>query len=212
MTLSAQLMQKVKVSHQKILAVPAFYFKIKLQDEIIYMGYDMKKNGVRLYNVIFPIWLLWLVPVTWIVVLPANFLIDLLVVVLTMKYLKIQDLKLNVRAVILRVWMFGFIADFIGTAAMFMANVIDFGYETELGKWWYDNITNAVSFNPFESIYSVLWVTGCVIITAFFIYLFSYKFSLKKSKLSNEQRKKLALSLAVFTAPYLFYLPTAWFF
>lgn len=172
----------------------------------------MKKNSIKLYNVIFPIWLLWLVPITWIIVLPANFLIDLLVVVLTMKYLKVEDIKRNAKAVILKVWIFGFIADFIGTIAMFMANIIDFNYETQLGKWWYNNISNAVSYNPFESIYSILWVTVCVIITAFFIYLFNYKICLKKLNLDIIQKKKIALSLAIFTAPYLFYIPTSWFF
>ena len=149
---------------------------------------------------------------TWVIVLPANFLIDLLVVVLTMKYLKVKEIKLNAKSVILKVWIFGFIADFIGTSAMFMANVIDFNYQTSLGKWWYNNIPNAVSYNPFESLYAILWVTGCVIITSFFIYLFNYQFCLKKSTLDSEQKKKVALSLAIFTAPYLFYLPTAWFF
>ena len=172
----------------------------------------MKKNSIKLYNLIFPIWVLWLIPITWLVVLPVNFLIDSLVVVLTMKYLKVQDIKMNAKSVIFKVWIFGFIADFIGTVSMFMANVIDFNYETQLGKWWYNNISNAVSYNPFESIYSVLWVTVCVIITSIFIYLFNYKFCLKKSNLYNEQKKKLALSLAIFTAPYLFYIPTAWFF
>ena len=172
----------------------------------------MKKKSIKLYNVIFPIWLLCLIPMTWLVVLPANFLIDLLVVVLTMKYLKVKEIKLNAKSVILKVWIFGFISDFIGTASMFIANVIDFNYETPLGKWWYNNFTNAVSYNPFESIYAILWVTTCVIITSFFIYLFNYKFCLKKSTLDSEQKKKVALSLAIFTAPYLFYLPTAWFF
>lgn len=172
----------------------------------------MKKKSIKLYNVIFPIWLLCLIPMTWVIVLPANFLIDLLVVVLTMKYLKVKEIKLNAKSVILKVWIFGFIADFIGTSAMFMANVIDFNYQTSLGKWWYNNITNAVSYNPFESLYAILWITTCVIITSFFIYLFNYKFCLKKSTLDDEQKKKVALSLAIFTAPYLFYLPTAWFF
>ena len=170
------------------------------------------KNNIKLYNVIFPIWLLWVIPTTWIIVLPANFVIDLLVVALTMKHLKIEDWKRNTKSVIFKVWIFGFIADFIGTAAMFMANVIDFNYETQLGKWWYNNITNAVSYNPFASFYSILWVTACVILTAFLIYLFNYKICLKKLNLHNEQKKKIALSLAVFTAPYLFYLPTALFF
>ncbi|MDU5080438.1 hypothetical protein [uncultured Tissierella sp.] len=172
----------------------------------------MKKHSIKLYNIIFPIWFLWLIPITWIVVLPANFLIDLIVIVLTMKHLKIENIKQKAKTAIFRVWIFGFIADFIGTAAMFIPNVINFSYDTALGQWWYKNIISAVSYNPFQSIYSMLWVTVCVIITAFFIYLFNYKFCLKKSDLDDIQRKKLALSLAVFTAPYLFYLPTSWFF
>jgi len=171
----------------------------------------MKNNSVKLYNLIFPIWILWLIPITWIVVLPANFIVDLIVVVLTMKYLKVQNVKQHAKLVIFRVWIFGFIADFIGTVSMFMANVIDFDYETQLGKWWYSNISNAVSYNPFESFYAVLWVTVSVAISAFFIYLFNYKFCLKKSNLDNSQKKKLALSLAIFTAPYLFFIPTSWF-
>jgi hypothetical protein len=173
----------------------------------------MKKGkNVTLYNLIFPIWLLWLFPTTWIVVLPANFLVDLLVIVLTLKFLKVQDIWQKVKPVIFRVWIFGFIADFIGTAAMYMANVIDFDYNTKLGKWWYDNISNPVSYNPFHGIYSFLWITACVIITALFIYLFNNKICLKKVDLDKIQKKKLALSLAIFTAPYLFYLPTKWFY
>ena len=172
----------------------------------------MEKREVKLNNVIFPIWVLWLMPISWIVVLPANFLIDLLVVVLTMKCLKVNDIKKNSGKVIAKVWLFGFIADFIGTAVMVMASVIYFDSKTKLGEWWYENISNAVSYNPLSSIYSVLWVTAAVIITAFFIYLFNYKFCLNETDLVSAQKKKIALSLAVFTAPYLFYLPTSWFY
>lgn len=173
----------------------------------------MKINkGIKLYNLIFPIWLLWLIPITWIVVLPVNFLIDLTVVVLTLKFLHVSDIKKIAKSIIVKVWVFGFIADFIGTAAMFMANVIDFNYQTHLGKWWYENISNAVSYNPFGSIFAFIWVTVCVFIAACCIYFFNYKIILKKAELSNDLRKKLALSLSIFTAPYVFYLPTAWFF
>lgn len=164
----------------------------------------MTTKNVKLYNLVFPIWLLWLIPVTWIVVLPANFLIDLLVLVLTMKCIKVHDIKRNAKAVILSVWICGFIADFIGCAAMFMPRVINFDHGTPLANWWYNNITNAVMYNPFDSIYAVLWVTICVIIAAFFIYLFNYKVCLHQSSLDNDQKKRLSLSLAVCTAPYFF--------
>lgn len=171
-----------------------------------------KAGSVRLYNVIFPIWLLWVLPVMWLFVLPANFLIDLLVLVLALRCLHVPNIRPIAKSVMLRVWLCGFAADFIGTAGMFSAGMIAFDYETAAGKWWYDNITNAVSYQPFESIYSFLWVTVCVLLSGVCIYFLNEKFCLRRAALDARTRKRVALALAVFTAPYLFYLPTAWFF
>ncbi|MEG1524496.1 MAG: hypothetical protein RRZ24_01815 [Clostridia bacterium] len=165
---------------------------------------------MKLYNVIFPIWLLWLIPATWVVVLPANFLIDLLVIVLALRSMQVTERKRTAKSIIWKVWLLGFAADFIGTVLMFMANVLDFGYETPVGKWWYENITNAVSMNPFENIYAIFWVTACVVVSGCCIYFFNRRIALAKSGLDDAQKKRLALLLAVCTAPYLFYLPTVW--
>ena len=59
--------------------------------------------------------------------------------------------------------------------------------------------------------FAFFWVTGCVLLTAFLIYRLNLGWCLKKADLDDGQKKKIALSLAVFTAPYLFYLPTVWF-
>lgn len=172
----------------------------------------MSNRGVKLYNIIFPIWLLWIIPITWIVVMPANFIIDLIVVVLTLKYLKVTDIKSKAKSVILKTWILGFVADFIGTVFMFLSNIISFDTTTQFGRWWYNNITNAVAYFPFSSVYSILWITICLMITSAFIYIFNYKICFKKLEIQDTKKKKLALSVAIFTAPYLFYLPTAWFF
>lgn len=172
----------------------------------------MNKKDIKLYNLIFPIWFLLLIPFTWIVVLPANFIIDFTVCALTMKFMKIESVKEKVKSVIAKVWIFGFAADFIGAGLMFVANLIEFSENSTLNKWWYKNISNAVSYNPFTSIYGVLWVTVCVLITAVFIYIFNYKICLKTLDIDNDHKKKLALSLAICTAPYLFFIPTAWFY
>lgn len=34
----------------------------------------MSKKSIKFYNLIFPIWFLILIPITWIFILPANFL------------------------------------------------------------------------------------------------------------------------------------------
>ncbi len=172
----------------------------------------MSNKKTKLYNVIFPIWMLWIFPLTWLVILPANFLIDLLVVALTMKVLKIEHIWATAKPVILKVWLFGFLSDLIGTAAMLMAAFLDEGIlGPTAGKWWYQNISYSVNYNPFQSIYGFLWVTLCVVLAAAMIYLFNLKFSFKKAPLTDRQKRQLSLSLAVFTAPYLFYLPTMLF-
>lgn len=158
----------------------------------------MKRRDVKLYNIIFPVWLLWLFPLTWIVVLPGNFLIDLLVTVVTMKVLHVEEIKFNAKKSILYIWIFGFVSDFIGVILMFA------GSTTEL--------LSAVNSNPFENIYSFLWTAGCIILSAICIYFFNKKIALRKTALSQTEKKKLSLSLAICTAPYLFYLPTIWIY
>jgi len=108
----------------------------------------MTKKHITLYNLIFPIWLLWVIPTTWIVVLPVNFLIDITVVMLTLKYLKVTHIWKKTKAVIVKTWIYGFAADFIGTVFMLLSNLIDFDTNTQFGRWWYENILNAVAYAP----------------------------------------------------------------
>lgn len=168
------------------------------------------RRDISLYNVMFPIWMLWLFPLTWLVVLPVNFAIDLAVVVLTMRAMRLTCIRENAKSVILRVWLMGFVADIIGTGLMFLVNVVEF--QGAFGRWWYDNLAYAVSFNPFSSIYAFLYATFAIAVSALCIYWFNRKLCLNKAELSAAQRHRLALSLAVFTAPYLFYFPSAWIY
>lgn len=143
--------------------------------------------------------------------LPLNLLIDGLVLFFTMKVLGMDERKEILKKALWKTWLFGFLADFIGTAAMFSVNLLEPRTDGAFWQWWYENLTNNVSYNPFASIYSILWVLLCVVITAGFIYLFNQKICLKKAVPDLMLRRKLSLSLAIFTAPYLFFLPTAWF-
>ena len=169
------------------------------------------KSSIKIYNVIFPIWLLWLFPLTWIIILPGNFIIDSLILLLTLKVLKINDKKNIYKKTILKVWLFGFLSDFIGTLIMLIPVIVENSLPVNFRDWWYSNLTAPVSYNPFDSIYSVIWVIVCIIITSCFIYWFNNKVSFKKLDIDENSKKKLALSLAIFTAPYLFLLPTMWF-
>ena len=172
------------------------------------------KKGTRLYNVIFPIWLLIAFPVTWLsfIILPANFAIDFLVVFLTLKFLGIENRKEISKKVILKVWVMGFVADIVGAVLMFVTACMIETKNKAFDDWWYENITNSACYNPFENIFAFLFVTIFVALVGFLIYEINLRWSLKKADLPFEHKKRVALNLALFTAPYLFYLPTMWFY
>lgn len=146
----------------------------------------MKKSEVRLYNVLFPIWMLVLFPQTWLTVLPGNFAIDSLVLLLGMMLFGVSEKKPFYKRHILKIYLFGLLADFIGSAYMLLMMV---GFDVgSMGDEWY------------------LTVPG-IAIAAVMIFVFNYFFTFKKEE--KPLRVRLALLFAVVTAPYTFLIPTS---
>ena len=65
------------------------------------------KKEIRLYNVILPIWMLWIVPPLWLIILPANFIIDFTVFYFTLKFMKLDNRFETGKKAILRIWLCG---------------------------------------------------------------------------------------------------------
>lgn len=170
----------------------------------------MKKQTI-LYNVIFPIWLMVLFPTTWIAVIPLNLIVDFLVMFITLKALKTEHTKLCIKKTIIPVWLFGFLSDFIGVGILFSTYLI--GLIPALSESnSYNDILGALTMNPFENIWALLWALAAIAVAGVMIYIFNRFISFRKLPLENKQKHLLALSLAVFTAPYLFLLPTKLFY
>lgn len=159
------------------------------------------KKEIKLYNVLFPIWFLLIFPITWIIVLPANFIIDSIVLLITLKLLKQTDIKENYKKTILKVWMFGFLSDFIGAGILFLTQM-------PRGEWWNEYIASPVSYNPFDNWYSLSYVFIAIIASGIAIYLFNIKISFKTLNYELKTKKIIALSLAIFTAPYILLVPS----
>ncbi len=159
------------------------------------------KKEIKLYNVLFPIWFLLIFPITWIIVLPANFIIDSIVLIISMKVLKQVDIKENYKKSILKVWIFGFLSDFIGAGILFLTQMAR-------GNWWYEYIASPVATNPFDNLYSLSYVFFAVIVSGVAIYFFNLKISFKRLDYELKTKKILALSLAIFTAPYILLVPS----
>ena len=150
----------------------------------------MNKGGksVKLYNVLFPVWMLLLFPTVWLVVLPGNFIIDSLVLLIGMRTLSIPEKKALYKRSILKIFCFGLAADLIGAGLLFLALVLEM-------------------LKTGDEIYLT---APAVIISAAFIFLFNYLITFKHA--DRNTRVKLSVIFAVATAPYTFLIPTSWIY
>lgn len=159
------------------------------------------RHSIRCYNVIFPIWFLLLFPLAWLYALPANFIIDSIVLLLALHLLKIEEKGKIYKKTILGVWAFGFIADIIGAAFLLLSQL-------ELGDWWQNQVTMPVLLNPWQSIPGFAMVFIALTFAGCLIYFLNYKFLFSKLPQVQKKAKRLCLALAICTAPYLYLVPT----
>lgn len=164
----------------------------------------MKKT--RLYNVIFPIWMLFLFPQVWLVALPGNLLIDCVVVLLTLLALKHTQKRAVLRKVWWKVWLLGFAADFVGVACMLPALFMGTNLSGPRYEWWSDHI-EPILYNCWKAPLAFLWTAAAVALSGVCIYFFD-KWALRScEQLSAHERHVVALTLAIVTAPWTFFIP-----
>ena len=149
----------------------------------------MKNKDIRLYNILFPIWMILLIPTAWLVILPGNFIVDSIVLLLAMRGMKIPYKKKMYGHTIFKVWIFGFIADIIGALVILGAMTL---FELNIQG---------------DELYLTLPAT---LIAALFIFIFNYKISFKDY--DKKIKIKMALIFAIFTAPYTFLIPLSWIY
>lgn len=164
---------------------------------------------VTLYNVMFPLWLLMLFPQTWILVLPINFLVDSLVILIAGKIRKLNNVMECYKKSILKTFLFGFAADALGALVLLIPEILP-------NKWFenvaLNNIRNALIVNPFTNIFAFMYASFAIIVSMFFIYNFNLKFVFEKLDMSDKDKKFMSLALTFITAPYTFLIPTAWLY
>lgn len=147
------------------------------------------KNDIRLYNVLFPFWMLLLFPQIWLIVLPGNFIIDSLVFLAGMMILKTTEKKQWYKKYILKIYAFGMVSDLIGAAYMLLM-MIAF------------NVGN-MGDEPYLTI-------PALIISAALIFVLNYFITFRK--IDKKSRMQLSLIFAVITAPYTFLVPSSWLY
>lgn len=166
-------------------------------------------KDIKLYNLIFPIWMLLFFPPIIFITLIGNFIIDSLVIIASFYLFKLSkksNLKTFYKNSILKVWIFGFVADFIGAfilvLLMIMENSLGLSYE----------LTSAISYDPFSHPLAVIIIFIAMLLSSTFILIFNYKFTFKTIIEEKVLRLKIALMIAILTIPWTFLLPTHWFY
>ena len=159
----------------------------------------MKKGQTKLYNVLFPIWMFYFLPtVVWLILLPGNFLIDSLVLLAAMKVFGIAG-KLTIwKRSILKVWLFGFAADFAGGGVVFALMLL-------LERL-------APRLNTFLIPGGQIIVLPGIALAGWLIYLLNKTFSFRGTGLAEGEIRRLSLSLALWTAPYTMLIPVEWIY
>ena len=169
----------------------------------------MKNSDKRLYNVIFPIWLLVFFPsYLWLILIPVNYLIDR--IVLRWSLGDMSDKNLFCRKNTWKICLAGFMGDFVGSIALFFASQLLSG----LGGKRFSFLQMAgegIMFDPFTNVLSFLIVAAGIALSAVCIYNLDKRI-LGKTEMEPEQVKRAAFRLALFTAPYLYLIPSRWFY
>ena len=147
-----------------------------------------KGKDVRLYNALFPLWFILSFSPMWLIVLPGNFIIDSLVLIISMLILKVAGKKQLYKKCILKIFGFGLLADFAGSAFMFLMLAVGVG---RMGD------------EPY------LTLPGLVL-SSFLIFKLNYSITFKE--IETKIRFKLSLIFAIVTAPYTFLVPSSWLY
>lgn len=148
-----------------------------------------KKTEITLYNVLFPFWMLLMFPVAWLIVLPGNFLIDSLVLLVSLRMLGAENKKLWYKKYIGKIFAFGMLSDLIGAGYMFSMLIF-----LEVGR---------MGDEPYLTVPALL-------ISAVLIFVLNYFVTFRK--IDRKTRLTLSLIFAIVTAPYTFLVPSSWLY
>lgn len=144
---------------------------------------------LKFNNIIFPVWLLWLFPLVWLIVIPANFIIDSLVLLACLYIFKLSDKLIFYKKHILKIYLFGMLSDIIGSIYMFLMMFI---------------------FKTATTGFELYLTIPGVVISGVMIFIFNYFITFKN--IDKKDRLRLSIIFAVVTAPYTFLIPFNWLY
>lgn len=174
-----------------------------------------KEKYVTLYNMLFPIWILvWLPTPLWLLIIPGNYLIDRLVFTINARKQKPELEKKFFRKHTWKLFLFGFLADFIGSILLLIPLFIPVpdGVAKHYNQTFFGKFMNALQFNAFSNFGAFLYTLFAIAVAGLLIYVFDRGVLMRTKEFTAEQAKRIAFWMAVITAPYLYLVPGQLYF
>ena len=161
------------------------------------------KGGIIDFDITLPLWGFWLLPISWIVIIPITTMFCLTVLTMSMRYLKIVNIFEILKKIIMKTVLFGFLCDLIvaGFLILIMLQVYNIiNYKSVFYPW-----LKALEENPFNNVYALLTILVTILLSRVINYKLNKRYTFSKLDIEEENKKKLALAIAIFTAPYMFF-------
>lgn len=162
----------------------------------------MRRCETRLYNMFLPVWLLWWFPATWLIILPANLLIDTAVLLCALLALRLRDKRRVMKRMWWRIWLRGFVGDGAGVIWLSVSLIWSRGGES----FWAQGMSRVLR-NPFAHPLAFFWTLAGVVISGVCIYAMDRVTLEWEGELTDREARIAALALAVVTAPWTFFIP-----
>ena len=167
------------------------------------------KSDYKVYNLLLPIWLLIFFPSwLWLLLIPANYLIDRIVLMWSLG--DMPEKGLFCRNHNWKICLAGFASDYAGAILLFALNQLMFGMNDDVNSF-ISKAADGLMLNPFSNVLSLVIVIAAIVLSAVCIYKLD-KSILTKAGLDIDQAKKSAIRLAIITAPYVYLIPSEWFY
>ncbi|MBD5134108.1 MAG: hypothetical protein HDT38_06530 [Clostridiales bacterium] len=161
------------------------------------------KKQTRLYNIILPIWMIVALPSPlWLAIIPGNLAVDCVVLFFTLLALKHTRKGGVVKQLWWKFWLLGFAADAVGVVWMLLGML---GYIPFGDRW--ENTVSHVTHNAFHNPWAFLWTLIGVALAGVCVYFFDRRAMKSCDLLTGREKHIVALTMAIVTAPYLFFIP-----
>ena len=163
----------------------------------------------KLLGDIIPIWFFWIIPLCWPIIILVSTVFYSIVMYIFMLCLKIDNPLKKIRKIVIRITLFGFLCDLLFGGFLFLLELVveNFVSKSDFFYWYKNFFLGAFNSNPYKLIFSVLTMCIPMVLLRILNYKLNKRYTFSKLDIDEENKKNLALDLAIFTAPYIFFFP-----